>query len=59
MVTYDVNDIQKILHIKRTTAYRLMNASDFPSIRLGTKHIITDEELVKFLKDHKGKTYNF
>lgn len=58
MEIYDVNDIQEILHIKRSTAYKLMGSKGFPSIKIGRKYIVRAEDLEKFLDRNIGKTFN-
>ena len=59
IVLYTVKDIQTIFKIGQTQAYRLMNASDFPSFRLNKRLYISKIELEKWIADRKGKELNY
>lgn len=59
IVLYTVKDIQTIFKIGQTQAYRLMNASDFPSFRLNKRLYISKIELEKWIEDRKGKELNY
>ena len=59
IVLYAVKDIQTIFKIGQTQAYRLMNASDFPSFRLNKRLYISKIELEKWIADSKGKERSY
>ena len=60
-IYYTVKDIQRILHMKETTAYRLLNQKDFPKIKMGKKKIlIPKSQFEKFMERLRvNKEYDF
>lgn len=46
-----VNDICKILDICKTTAYKWLNSNGIPHRRIGTRHFIAKEQLIKWLSN--------
>lgn len=52
-----VKDLQKILKIGRDTAYALMHAKAFPSIKIGGRYYVTREALDSWLKSYEYKTF--
>lgn len=52
-----VKDLQKKLKIGRDTAYALMHAKGFPSIKIGGRYFVTEEALIKWLRAHESKSF--
>lgn len=52
-----VKDLQELLKIGRDTAYSLMHAKGFPSIKLGGRYYVTREELDKWLSKYAYKEF--
>ena len=50
-----VKDLQNLLKIGRDTAYALMHASAFPSIKIGGRYYVTKEALNKWLEKSENK----
>lgn len=44
-----VNDLTKMLHIGRNTAYKLINTNAIQTIKIGKKHIIPKYRVIEFL----------
>jgi excisionase family DNA binding protein len=59
IVLYTVEDIQKIFGIGRTTAYQMVSAEGFPTIRINRKIYIPKNRLEKWLEQNCGKTIIF
>ena len=60
-IYYTVKDIERILNMKQTTVYRLINDKSFPKIRMGKKKIlIPKSDFEKFMQKAKSnREYNF
>ena len=55
-----VEDIQIILSISKSKAYKLANTPGFPSIRIGTKMIrIPQKDFEEWITAYTGKTFSF
>ena len=50
----NVKDIRERFEISKTSAYNLMKLKGFPSVRLGRKYIVAEEDLYSFMDEHKG-----
>lgn len=46
-----VNELQKMLNIGRATAYELVNAPGFPSIRIGKKLLVDKERVEEWISE--------
>ena len=57
VVLYNVSDIQRIFQIGRTSAYRLMSAKGFPSIRLNNRLYVSKERLKAWIDKYTGKEF--
>lgn len=57
MVLLQVKDLQKDLKIGRDTAYALMHSEGFPSMKLGGRYYVEQEELKKWLQRYAYKHY--
>lgn len=49
---YTVKDLQEILHIGKGTAYKIIKTKGFPTIQIGKKILIPEDDLRKWLKDN-------
>jgi len=52
---YNVDDIQAIFNMNKSTAYKLMQSPNFPRMKIGGRYYITEENLLKFLKQNTGR----
>lgn len=52
-----VRDLIQILNVGRDTAYALMHAKGFPSIKLGGRYYVSRDELQKWLDKNAYKTF--
>ncbi len=52
-----VKDLQEILKIGRDTAYALMHAKAFPSIKIGGRYYVTQEALDSWLRSYQYKEF--
>ena len=52
MEVLTVKDVGEKLHIGKTKAYRLFQLKDFPSVRIGNKWIVTEDNLNRFLDSY-------
>ena len=55
----DINEVQEILHIKRTALYRLLNTEYLPSIKIGRKRLIRESDLENLINQNVGKSIEF
>lgn len=53
----NVKDLQELLKIGRDTAYALMHAKGFPSIKIGGRYYVAREALDKWLDQYAYKTF--
>gem|GEM_PF-2172395 len=54
IVMYTVNDIRQIFRCSRTQAYSLVNASGFPTLRIGGKILVEKMALQKCIDKNAG-----
>ena len=52
-----VKDLVQLLKIGRDTAYALMHSSAFPSMKIGGRYYVTQEELQKWLDKQAFKCF--
>ena len=52
-----VKDLVQLLKIGRDTAYALMHSSAFPSMKIGGRYYVTQEELQKWLDKQAYKCF--
>lgn len=52
-----VEKIQEIFSCGRRQAYELVNSEGFPSLRIGRKILVPEDELTNWVKKYIGKTY--
>lgn len=48
-----VRELSEKLHIGRDNAYKLMRLKGFPSIMIGNKFIVLEDDVEDFLKEHR------
>lgn len=53
-----VNELMDILHIGNTLAYKLVNLDGFPSVKIGKKILIDENEMYLFMKQYVGSQIN-
>lgn len=51
----NVKEVSVYLGVGQDTIYELVKQEDFPSIRIGRKFMVFEEDLLEWLKDHRGK----
>jgi excisionase family DNA binding protein len=49
---YTILEVAEDLHISRTTMYKLLKVSSFPTIKIGSKTLIPKNEYQKWLKEN-------
>ncbi len=49
-ITLSIADTCKVLGIGRTTAWRLVNAGDLLTIRIGSRRLVTAESVKRFVE---------
>lgn len=54
-ILYQVKDVQGILKIGRSSAYRLMASKGFPSIMLNKRRVVQKEKFERWLDQQAGK----
>ena len=52
-----VKELRKRLNIGRDTAYALMHSAGFPSIKLGGRYYVAEDELQMWLSRYAYKSY--
>ena len=52
-----IEDVQKILNIKKTKAYQLVNTPGFPALRIDSMVRIPEDKLEDWIKHYTGKTF--
>lgn len=50
-VMLNADQLAQVLGISRAGAYQLMHATDFPTIRIGKRMIVSKDGLVKWLQE--------
>lgn len=56
-MVYTTKDLQIALGIGRETAYSLMRSKAFPSMRIGSRYVVSREALNDWLKIYAGKQF--
>lgn len=51
----NVNEVAKFLGFGKDKVYELFKQEDFPCMRLGKKFIVLEDDLIEWIKDHRGK----
>lgn len=59
----DAKQLAKALHLSKAGAYNLLNADDFPTLKIGGRKLVIKQDLLLWLKKHTngqelGKTEN-
>lgn len=49
-----VKDIQVELGLSKNSAYKLVNLTGFPKVKIGKKILVPRDEFEKFIKQHIG-----
>ena len=52
---YTTKDLQAILKCGKNQSYLLMKSDCFPSVRINSKYIVTEENLISWLQKNRGK----
>ena len=52
-----VKDLQKELKLGRDTAYALMHAKGFPSIKIGGRYYVSNDALIRWLEQYEHKEF--
>lgn len=55
MNVLNMKEVSMFLGIGRDKTYELFKQEDFPSIQLGKTYVILEDDLIEWLKDHRGK----
>jgi len=50
----DCPALSKALNVSKTYAYTLMHRNDFPSIKLGRRHLVNKDSLINWLKSQES-----
>ncbi|MBQ8934982.1 MAG: helix-turn-helix domain-containing protein [Oscillospiraceae bacterium] len=48
-------DLQAYLHISRAGAYNLMNRTDFPTLHIGKRKLVTRQQLDQWIEKNTGR----
>ena len=51
----DVKQLKHKLNVSRDTAYSLVHAKGFPSIKIGGRYYVSEEALKKWLTKNEGR----
>lgn len=54
----DIHDLQRVMHIGRSTAYRLIQEEKIRHIKIGKKIIIPKRYLLVFIENQSNLCYN-
>lgn len=54
----DMHDLQRVMHIGRSTAYRLIREGELQHIKFGKKIIIPKHYLLIFIENQSNLCYN-
>lgn len=55
MTVYTTKEMMEILKFKPTKMYKLLQSGEFPAIKIGGEYRISEDTLLKWIKDHEGK----
>lgn len=45
-----VKEVQELLHVGRSTAYKLVQSGDIQTVRVGTKYLVPKQSVLEYLK---------
>lgn len=48
----DVKQLATALHLSKAGAYNLLNAPDFPTLRIGGRKLVMKDDLLMWLRKH-------
>ncbi len=51
----NVNDVADILGLSKTKIYELMNSSEFPTLRIGKRMMVSKEQFVNWINRKSGE----
>ena len=51
----DAKQLAEALQISKAGAYNLLNAPDFPTLRIGGRKLVMKNELILWLKSHTNR----
>ncbi len=54
----NVKDVMSILRISKTNTYALFNRSDFPTINIGRRKMVSKEKFLKWLDSQTNVTFS-
>ena len=54
----DVRELAAALHLSRAGAYNLMNAPDFPTLKIGGRKLVMKQDLIAYLRRHTNRGGN-
>lgn len=55
---YTIQDVQNILKIGKSTAYKLFNSNCFPSTKIGGQFRISKKALISWCDTNAGREFN-
>ena len=53
-----VEELAAALHLSRAGAYNLMNAPDFPTLKIGGRKLVMKQDLIAYLHRHTNRGGN-
>lgn len=53
----DVKQLRNRLNVSRDTAYALVHAKGFPSMKIGGRYYVSEEALKKWLVKYEGREF--
>ena len=53
----NVKDLQRELNIGRDSAYALMRAKAFPSIKIGRRYFVSEDAFARWLERYEGREF--
>ena len=54
----NVRELAAALHLSRAGAYNLMNAPDFPTLKIGGRKLVMNQDLIAYLHRHTNRGGN-
>ena len=51
----NVRELAAALHLSRAGAYNLMNAPDFPTLKIGGRKLVMKQDLIAYLRRHTNR----
>ena len=52
----DVKQLATALHLSKAGAYNLLNAPDFPTLRIGGRKLVMKDDLLMWLRKHVNRS---